>query len=452
MSLNQSGISERSKKIKKVCFFQSKQCFASYKKYIQVLFLALSVLFIIIIAYKLLLVKKQKCLDSKESRKWWLAFWVSFEMVVALYFWNVLDSLFCGYAWSTGFATILFGAIPAYLIWHWRDENKREDQCKVERELVIKEDNNNWSNFITYIKMIQGKDNETDAEKAVAVAALEPYYKNELSKFPHLIHDFWGNYSLQYGATCEQEKLLAIPSHIRSIRNIIRKNYYCPVGEFALSNFYLPNIKFKAPKDNLDFFKEGIFIMAKMPNACFNDLILIDSVFTEAILNGSRFCFTVMTGAKMNEAIMHKVNFYRAKLSNASFVAADCTEANFASANLSGANITLTKFEKANFIGANLSDTEVYINSSILNGAYYLHITESERDILKNDKSYTPSHVHGISRLLNSNNTIFPNSFDPQKSEMINVWEYFKEHDNLPPSINEWYCNIWGIVEDTINN
>jgi hypothetical protein len=100
---------------------------------------------------------------------------------------------------------MVLGAIPACVLWYYRDKAKQKDQEHTERDLehterdlAMKEKNDIWDNLIKFMKMAEGRDGETDNEQATAIYALGEYYQKSGTEFPMQVHQFFENYTYKY--------------------------------------------------------------------------------------------------------------------------------------------------------------------------------------------------------------------------------------------------------------
>lgn len=118
------------------------------------------------------------------------------------------------------------------------------------------------------------------------------------------------------------------------------------------------------------FLQKGIFVLAKLKKADFQDAILEEANFFGANLQEAKLGKSILTGATLASANLHKANLQEASLERADFRRTnlkeadlkdtDWTDTDFRGANLKGAELSgITRFSGVKLGGANLNGLEL---------------------------------------------------------------------------------------------
>ena len=311
--------------------------------------------------------------SNKIPRGLILIFVVLIEIAVLCIFWKEIETFISKgtrHVWLKGLLPLFLAAIPAYLLWHWRDTNRRQELKHQGDDLKLKENNDAWTNFIKYQKIAEdNKKEHSDATRAAAIYALGEYYEREVSQFPNQVHvffkkfldDFWDKQEVYhkyieqiddenchyrvassensippdalYQATihliCFKNQL---PEYIRAVHRIIKEK----------------SIKVKIRNKNLFHHQNGFlldffnFSCADLQGANFSHAKGIEPNFTGANLKKSNF----------SKADLFLPNFLKTDLQETSFVSAKTKSGVFWYANLFKAD-----FSKIDALGIKLHGT-----------------------------------------------------------------------------------------------
>ncbi|MDD3118585.1 MAG: pentapeptide repeat-containing protein [Victivallales bacterium] len=323
-----------------------------------------------------------------SARLFWLLSWsvVPLILLVGIFLNN-------GKIFGTGmkdFQNILVlvvGAIPACVLWFYRDRAKQIDQeqtkeslAQTERELRLKEDNDAWDNFCKYQKIVE-EENTSDAQKTSAVFALGNYYQRQGTKFPRMIHAFYKhelekywNQNPHYHKYLESEKEWRECSDT-NLKDELKEKFYTANMDWEqeLSEVQLPEciraihevIKDVTLDRNLYNDQSKTFFS----RCCGNCLSFNSFNFTRANLSGMNLAETNLRLVDLVRANLKETNLSGAYLGDANLAMARLWDANLnradlTSANLEGANLRHAYLRGANLGGANLMGTD-------LNGAIY---------------------------------------------------------------------------------
>ena len=149
--------------------------------------------------------------------------------------------------------TALVVAPFAFFLWWFRTEDKHKDQDHVERELKIKEINNDWDNLIKYQELAH-KFEEQSASSVSAIYALSEYYaKDKDSCFPDQVHvtlcSLLHHLKLLLSDSKKEKYYPTYNSVAFVIRKILVKNFkyisYCNLSSgIDFSNCVLTNVNF----------------------------------------------------------------------------------------------------------------------------------------------------------------------------------------------------------------
>lgn len=269
---------------------------------------------------------------------------------------------------------ILLGAIPAFFIWKWRNYDKKKDQEHTERELRIKETNNDWDNLQKYQAIIQNGD-ATAIKRKSAIHALGLYY-NRTNDFPQLVHEFFRYQLEEYWKAHQTET--QVPIYIQAIYDVLDKQDKIFVSkELSLSGFHL------------NYYKPSR-----------KDLSNLD-----------------LTGVVWDQADFHSTD-----LSNTSMVKASLIRAGLHKVNLCGADLS-----SANLIGANLSHI-TYDKKTDFTEALYLKNVEKFKTLLTKSEEK----VANLPNITPLKATLFPPNFNPEAHDMIEACAYYNEYDLWP--------------------
>ena len=353
-----------------------------------------------------------------------LIYVVLIEILLLCIFWKEIETFITTskrIEWLKGLLPILMAAVPAYLLWHWRDMDKKEaldqgrhdlmqkerDLEQKERDIKLKEDDATWSNFIKYQKMAENEDNKnSESIRTAAIFALGEYYGREGTKFPRQVHvffkkflsDFWNKQEIY----TEYLEILKKYSHSGALYDSIRSQK----DHLAYLNY---DIKEKPLTMAIDKVKK-----IKLPEYINAVHEIIREKSNEVRLN--------------NKSLFHrdnKLSFEEFNLTNAVLSRANFSESNFRWADLTGANLFGVNFahtvcEGANFNGTYLSEAnltytvfDVRLNDAVMTGAILTgtYICNSNLNLADcNNAKY-------------DNNTKFNKGVCPRKIGMINVDE-----------------------------
>ncbi|MFA6715295.1 MAG: pentapeptide repeat-containing protein [Victivallaceae bacterium] len=375
------------------------------------------------------------------------------EMVVLYYFWDRIEGFITKGTrpqWLKDLLPLFVVAIPAFLLWHWRDIDKKEvlaqgkqnlgqkdrdleqkdrdleqkdrdleqkdrDLEQKDRDLNLKEENNFWDNFIKYQKMAEDKANEhSNATRAAAIYALGEYYGREGTKFPLQVHiffknfldDFWDKQEIyhEYLELCKEYTLTGVMwDDILEKGLVKRKAYIAKLRDYD------------SQKDPLIVAANKIKDM-KLPEYIKAVHEVIQDKSNEIQLNNKNLFHydnkLSLQGFNLVNAVLCRANFTGANLRDA-----DLTGANLALVNLTGAVLEMANFScsyadkinlcQAVFSGIRLNGAR--ITNAILIGTYF----SSEKHLHMADFKYAKY----------SNITKFPEDFNPEKYEMVNIDE-----------------------------
>ncbi|OGV36037.1 MAG: hypothetical protein A2020_00865 [Lentisphaerae bacterium GWF2_45_14] len=285
---------------------------------------------------------------------------------------------------------ILLGALPAFLIWSWRNNDKRKDQEhvkeeleKAERKLKIEETNNDWDNFLRFQEI--ALHDEDEERKDTAIRALGVYYDKE-GDFPKQVHQFFKNYLEKYWTKNDNAPP---PPFIKAIYDIInkRKLFLNHDGGLTLQWFYLFHY---TPPDDKNL-KNSFFQSVKLDNTK-----LIGINFSNSIISNS-------------------------SLNNISFIDTNLINSDLTGSNISG-DIRGTNFNYTNLISTNLFNVKHNENTTFKN-ALYLQNTSKLNNFLKINSHHTiPESVP----------TKFPNHFNPQAEKMVEFYDFYERHKRFP--------------------
>ncbi|MCP3968330.1 MAG: hypothetical protein GY750_02385 [Lentisphaerae bacterium] len=217
--------------------------------------------FIIIIYFLYFIYQKFKLKDKKllegSLRKHFLSLTVLIELLIIVIFFEKISPFIKGNEWLKGILPLFMAAVPGYLIWHWRDENKRKDQEHVEKELSIKENTYLWNFFRKNQKIIEWERNEqnfviSEAQKVSAVFALGEYYKKEGTDFPKQVHEFFKEILNNFWENNEPSKSLFENERILDfLEKYIRESAYeeAEKAQELKVKLKLLDIKLQAPEN-----------------------------------------------------------------------------------------------------------------------------------------------------------------------------------------------------------
>ena len=192
----------------------------------------------------------------EKVKKWW-----SKNRYIILFFIGVIEAVIIYLNWAqvknnNTLVVALVGAIPAYCLWIWRDQNKLKDQDHVERKLSMEETNNDWENFTKFQNMVWGMNNEPYEVKAAAIYALGEYYSKPLkSNFPKQVHmlfrmvlkEYWKNEDADsFDLDIVAPHILAIHEVIKQKIEIFEKDLVLHNFNFTWANFYAFDFKGKS--------------------------------------------------------------------------------------------------------------------------------------------------------------------------------------------------------------
>lgn len=362
-----------------------------------------------------------KAIDKKLDRWISLLLIVCVETTFIIEFWDeiktlmsskIADSYNLGELFK-GLFPLIIAAPPAYMIWNWRDENKRKDQEHAERDLKLKENNDAWNNFRKYQEIVEDK-KSSDAEKTSAIFALGEYYKRQEKKYPRMVHSFFKNVLATYWKMQEHridlekgfEPMQYIQAVYETILNISWDNNLLDRKErnifnterlyhINFSNFKLLQANWKGVKLNNTVFIEADFRKATLFKANFKNSFLLRANFKKAkLIRRADLSEAVLTQADFREARMTNVRCRKTDLCGADLKNADLREADFREADLIEADLRGADFGGADLSGADLSKVK-FDNKTKFKRAYY-------------------SKAHKRSR-----NTVFPEGFSPKEYDMI---------------------------------
>jgi uncharacterized protein YjbI with pentapeptide repeats len=351
---------------------------------------------------------------KKEWPRWLkLLIVVTGETVALIFFWEAVEKFITmgeRSEWLKGLLPILLAAVPAYLLWHWRDSNRRRELGHQAEELRLKTNNDAWDNFIKYQKMAEDvKGEHSEGTRAAAIFALGEYYEREGTQFPNQVHVFfkqfldnfwdgqevyheyqqkeeiyneavatyrrklaekdnvvsWKNFETeekQLFKSTERLKAIELPEYIKALHRVFvlkskvklnKKNLFHRDNQLLFTGFNLTSA-------NLSL---GIF-----PNTNFSKAILPDVNFSKAILSDAHFFGVSSPGANFSEAKLFNINFCSATLSGT----------NFRNAIFFGVNFNAAILSEVNFNGAKLSNVD--FSRVVLSNAFFGFTTLSSVD------------------------------------------------------------------------
>ncbi len=150
------------------------------------------------------------------------------------------------------------------------------------------------------------------------------------------------------------------------------------------------------------------FINAVLTNATFKHSRLIDAVFFMAQLDGADLSYANLTDADLTKAVLTNATLKKARLIDANLFKAQLNGADLSYANLSDSVLTESNLTNAIFTNADLSYSD--LSHANLTGANFTNAS-------------LQGTVFSSAKYCNSipNRTIFPENFDPQKHDMIEV-------------------------------
>ena len=186
---------------------------------------------------------------------------------------------------------ILLGAIPAFFIWSWRNNDKRKDQEQREKELKQKdrelnfhEKNYDRDKFSEYQDILE--DGSNTANKRFSTTYELDYYYNKSGTYPQMVHTFLKENLKAYWRKHKTDT--QAPIYIKAIYDVLDKQDKIFVSkELSLSGFHL-NFYKTSRKDlsNLDL-SEVIWNQAELQRTNLSNTILECASFQKAKLSGS---------------------------------------------------------------------------------------------------------------------------------------------------------------------
>jgi len=289
--------------------------------------------------------------------------------------------------------SIILGAVPAFFLWKWKNDDKQKDQEQTECELNFTISKYNTDKFSELQDILEDGSN-TGNKRLNATYELADYYKKP-DNYPERVHSFL-KYNL-YEYWKKHKTDTQAPIYIKAIYHQLNEQDKIFVSkELSLSGFHINY--YKTSRKDL------------------SNLDLSDVVWDHADLSKVNLSNTNLKDASLKEAIMTSAN-----LENAYFFCTDLRGAKF-----KGANMQKADLQNANLVGADLSLIK-YDNETDFRG-FYLRDTEKFKKILEEVKD----HTYNIDLL---KPTIFPKGFSPQEHGMQEVCEYYDINRKLPDQI-----------------
>jgi uncharacterized protein YjbI with pentapeptide repeats len=358
-----------------------------------------------------------------------LLFIVFFEILLLCNFWNYIEDFISDdkrVEWLKGLLPILVAAIPAYLIWSWRDTNRLQELAHQADELELKENNDAWENFIKFQKIAEDKKCEHSAgTRATAIFALGEYYDREGTKFPRQVHaffknfldefwdkqeayhDFLGNYKYyddilvksihglgntpwgeiaierkKYLTCIEKLEEVNIPEYIKAVHEVIAdksyneingKNIFHKMNNLSLERFNLSFANLRQINLNKARLYEVNLVGADLSSASFRKAELVHSNLTHANLLGSdlsgavlqhaNFSRTCLVSANLSNTNSIGIDIYGVNLMNANLFGAFMPYANLSYSNIHVANLNCSYLEKADLSHSNIDETKLYYSN-----------------------------------------------------------------------------------------
>jgi hypothetical protein len=271
-------------------------------------------------------------LKSTEHRICWLIGWSLLPIAAIVYILHEKGKIFgIDIKDVQNILVMVLGAIPACVLWYYRDKAKQKDQEHIERDLAMKEKNDLWDNLTKFIKMAEGRGDETNNEKATAIYALGEYYAYENIQMRKQIHQFFRNYLEWHFVGCiynwqnmsvediaiqltrramDDLKSDARVTQIKAVYDILRRfsskdneKRISFAGDFSLALFYIPCIDFSGA-DLRDADLQGAdFRGADFRDADLRGANLIKADLREVKLEGAKLMGACLMGAKLGAAV-----------------------------------------------------------------------------------------------------------------------------------------------------
>ena len=373
---------------------------------------------------------------NKIPRGLILIFVVLIEIAVLCIFWKQIEAFISEgkrVEWLKGLLPLFMAAIPAYLLWHWRDTNRRQELTHQARELKLKEDNAAWTDFIKYQKIAEDRNNEhSDGTRAAAIFALGEYYGREGTQFPQQVHSFFKNFLDEFwdkqetyheymekleiynkAAETYNEKIknkdtasskdyqtekelllvsvgklgnIKLPEYIKAVHKVIKdksdkiklnnKNLFHYENKLIFYGFNLTHADLREANFSGAILRFPTFAGAMLAKINLNLAALYSANLNNAYLGGANLNNTFLgyanlTDAYMQEADFRSAEFHRTNCSSASFYKTNLSGTKFFEANLNAVELIKTNLTAANFREANLSSAK-FSEHSKSRGIFYI--------------------------------------------------------------------------------
>ena len=280
----------------------------------------------------------------------------------------------------------LLGAIPACVLWYYRDKAKLEDQKHVREELDMKLNNDFWDNIRKFMAMANGRNGESDAEKATALQALKNFYSHKNKEIHKCIHIFYQAYLNDYRKVRENNNIVNLQVQIPIIYRILSDYIY---------NHPSPYSDKKALELRYYILNNTCLERINLATAKLAGAMLMDNNFYGADLDHVDFSHAELCGSNFDHAHM-----LLAQLSNACLIFD--IWGNFHP----GISFDYTDMRGADICGVNFGNIDlsktVFCDQDLLNLKHFSKI--------KIPKPVTCN-----------NKTIFPDGFIYKEHEIINV-------------------------------
>ncbi len=307
--------------------------------------------------------------------------------------------------WLGTFITTLAVSPIAFLIWSFRNEDKRRDLQQSQENLLHTEENIRQADFhkieewATTFSTIKDKsetvnpESDEDRQGALQVAAiyqLLPYLKGEYGeRFKRPALEIYRSLLDSWQWTEEEKRLIdegkndevKKPSHVHTIHAIFRQEdkLLAFLNNLCKENNWDPlNLKgFKVSETTSDMETSKITTDTKahaepLPGPV-DQLSADGSIykdfssgnyeagdFSNSILLQANFMSAKLTNSNFKNAVLREARFYLADLRYADLTWADLRNADLRDANLRGANLGGANLYRADLRGANLTDATNY--------------------------------------------------------------------------------------------
>ncbi len=278
---------------------------------------------------------------------------------------------------------MLIASPVAFLIWAFRNHDKRKDQQHVEENIRLSDFHKieEWAtNFSILSKVNNRQDHETTIKKnsnlqIASIYQLVPYLKGEygdrfIRPSMEIYRSLLSSWDIEAQTLLEQApndaaREMGKPGYIEAIqyifiqeleffnsfhkKNISKKSNWIPLKNWDLkymnyennTNFYGINLL------NASFFLSNCF------RANFQKANLKSANFECANFMGSNFCETILESTSFRGATLVQSTFIDAVFKLTDFTLAQLNHADFRETNLKGAIFRGADLENANFQGAN---------------------------------------------------------------------------------------------------